>query len=104
MSIKLYWRAEVAPAADYTTFLHLRNAANETVAQKDSPPTAGRYPTSLWDPGEIIVDEITLPLAGLPPGGYTPVLGLYEFATGNRLSVAGEPANELHLAPIQVKE
>ncbi|GIK43181.1 MAG: hypothetical protein BroJett011_70140 [Chloroflexota bacterium] len=104
LAIKLYWRADTVPAADYTTFLHLRDAANETVAQKDSPPAAGHYPTGLWEAGEIIVDEITLPLAGLPPGEYTPVVGLYEFATGNRLATPGQPANELRLRPIQIKE
>lgn len=104
LSIKLYWQAKVAPAADYTTFLHLRNKANETVAQKDNPPAAGRYPTSLWATGEIIVDEIALPLSGLPPGDYTPVLGLYELATGNRLATPGQAANELRLTPIQIKE
>jgi hypothetical protein len=104
LSIRLYWRAEAVPAADYTTFLHLRDAANKTVAQKDGPPAAGRYPTGLWEAGEIIVDEITLPLAGLLPGQYTPVVGLYEFATGNRLATPGQPANELRLRPIQIKE
>lgn len=104
LSIRLYWRAEAVPAADYTTFLHLRDAVNETVAQKDSPPAEGRYPTALWEAGEIIVDEITLPLAGLPPGEYTPVVGLYEFATGSRLATPGQAANELPLRPIQIKE
>jgi 4-amino-4-deoxy-L-arabinose transferase-like glycosyltransferase len=104
MSIRLYWRADTIPSADYTTFLHLRNAANETVAQKDSPPAAGRYPTSLWDPGEIIVDEIILPLAQVPPGEYSVVAGLYEFSGGSRLTVPGEPANELRLNTIRVKE
>jgi hypothetical protein len=102
--IRLYWRAEVTPAADYTVFLHLRNAVNETVGQKDSPPAAGRYPTSLWAAGEIIVDEITLPLAGLPSGEYTPVVGMYELATGNRLAMPGQQTNELRLRPIQIKE
>jgi hypothetical protein len=104
LAIKFYWRADAAPAADYTTFLHLRDAANKNVAQKDGPPAAGRYPTGLWEAGEIIVDEITLPLAGLPPGEYTPVVGLYEFATGNRLATPGQAANELRLRPIQIKE
>ncbi|GAB4422578.1 MAG: hypothetical protein Fur0044_20540 [Anaerolineae bacterium] len=102
LSIRLYWQADTPPLADYTTFLHLRNAANETVAQKDSPPAAGRYPTSLWDPGEIIIDEITLPLEDMPTGQYTPVIGLYELATGQRLTTPGEPANELRLTPVKI--
>jgi hypothetical protein len=104
LKLTLYWRAETAPGVDYTTFLHLRNGANETVAQKDSPPAAGRYPTSLWDKGEIIIDEMVLPLDGVTPGEYTPVVGLYEFTTGARLPVPGNPANEIQLNTIVLEE
>lgn len=99
--MRFYWQAEATPTADYTTFLHLRDAANKTVAQKDSPPAASRYPTSLWDAGEIIVDEITLSLADVPPGRYTAVVGLYNPATGERLSTPGQPANEIVLGPVE---
>jgi hypothetical protein len=88
------------PATDYTTFLHLRNDTNETVVQKDQPPANGRYPTSLWDAGEIIVDEIVLPLENVPPGEYTPVIGLYDFSTGARLSLTASSENELHLESV----
>ncbi len=102
LELVFYWHAERIPAADYTVFLHLRNGANENVAQKDSPPASGRYPTGLWDAGEIIVDEITLPVADVPPGEYTPVVGLYNFVDGARLPVPGIPANEVTLSPIQI--
>jgi hypothetical protein len=100
--LKLYWQADTIPAADYTTFVHLRDAAGQNVAQKDQPPAAGRYPTSLWNPGEVIVDEISFSLADVPPGDYTPVIGLYNFATGDRLLVPGNPDNELALEPVRV--
>jgi hypothetical protein len=104
LKLTLYWRAETEIEVDYTTFLHLRNGANETVVQKDSPPAAGRYPTSLWDKGEIIVDEMVLPLDEVTPGEYTPVVGLYEFTTGARLPVPGNPANEIKLNAIVLEE
>jgi hypothetical protein len=99
-----YWRAEANLQNDYTTFLHLRNSADETVAQKDGPPAGNRYPASLWSPGEIIVDEIILPLDQVGPGEYTPVVGLYEYATGVRLPIRGVPANEVVLQPIRLEE
>jgi hypothetical protein len=102
LKLTLYWRADAIPEANYTTFLHLRNSANENAAQKDRPPANGRYPTSLWDVGEIIVDELTLSLADLPAGEYTPVLGLYDFTTDIRLPIEGIPANELHLGRVIV--
>jgi hypothetical protein len=103
LHLTLYWRADTTPTTDYTTFLHLRNAANQTVAQKDSPPAHGRYPTSLWAAGEIIVDEIVLPLDQVVPGDYTPVVGLYELASGDRLPTPGHPANEVALQPVTLK-
>ncbi len=102
LSIKLYWRAEAVPQADYTTFLHLRDAANKNVAQKDSPPAAGRYPTSLWDTGEIIVDEINLSLTEIPAGRYTPVVGLYNLSSGERLLGPDNPAGEIILEPVEL--
>lgn len=103
LKLTLYWRAEAILPVNYTTFVHLRNSAGENVAQKDQPPLAGAYPTSLWDPGEIIADEITLPLpAELPAGQYQLVVGLYRFDTGQRLTVPGNPANELTITQLSV--
>jgi hypothetical protein len=104
LELTLFWQALTQPAADYTTFVHLRNAAGETVAQQDQPPLAGAYPTSLWEPGEIIVDEIALLLPpGLPPGEYSLVVGLYDFNTFQRLTVPGNPANEVVLTTLEAK-
>ncbi|MBN1221396.1 MAG: glycosyltransferase family 39 protein [Anaerolineae bacterium] len=104
LNLTLYWRADANLQTDYTTFLHLRDTTNRTVAQKDSPPAGGRYPTSLWEIGEIVIDEITLTLDQMPPGQYTPVVGLYEFATGARLPVSGIPTNEMALELLELKE
>ncbi|MCL4302806.1 MAG: hypothetical protein KJ077_44370, partial [Anaerolineae bacterium] len=103
LSIKLYWRSEAPLPLDYTTFVHLRNAAGETVTQKDQPPLNGAYPTSLWDSGEIIADTVTIPLpADIPAGTYQLVAGLYDFNTGQRLAAPGSPANEVSLTSVQV--
>jgi 4-amino-4-deoxy-L-arabinose transferase-like glycosyltransferase len=102
LSIRLYWRSEAPLPLDYTTFVHLRNAAGETVAQKDQPPLNGAYPTSLWDPGEIIADTVTIPLpADLPAGTYQLVAGLYDFNTGQRLAIPGSTANEVSLTSVK---
>jgi hypothetical protein len=103
LKLSLYWRADTSPAADYTTFVHLRDASNQTVAQKDTPPANGRYPTSLWDTGEIIVDEILLSLDHVPSGDYTLIIGLYNPAmNAERLIVPGNPANEITLETIDL--
>jgi hypothetical protein len=104
LSIKLYWRSELPLPIDYTTFVHLRNAAGETIAQKDQPPLNGAYPTSLWDPGEIIADTITIPLpAELPTGQYALVIGMYDYQTGQRLVISAHPANEVKLTDVAIR-
>jgi hypothetical protein len=100
LALTLYWQAETDLPVDYTTFLHLRDDSNQNVAQKDSPPASGRYPTSLWDAGEVIADEIILPVDNVSSGLYTPVIGLYNLETGARLPIIGVPDNELHLEQV----
>ncbi|MFN8455655.1 MAG: glycosyltransferase family 39 protein [Anaerolineae bacterium] len=100
--ITLYWRADTIPAADYTVFMHLRDSANQNAAQKDNPPAEGRYPTSLWDAGEVIVDTRVMPPANVSPGRYHVVVGLYNPVSEERLPVPGYPNNEISLEPIDL--
>jgi hypothetical protein len=102
LQLTFYWQVNNPILVDYTTFVHLRDETNKNIAQKDSPPASGLYPTSLWDPGEIIVDTISLPLGEVSAGTYTPVVGQYDFVTGQRLSVAGHSANEIPLETIEI--
>ena len=93
LNLTLYWRCDARLPADYTTFVHVRPTAGQAagqpgaiVAQMDRPPADGAYPTSLWDPGEIIRDPVRIPIPPqTPPGDYEIAVGLYEFATGVRL-------------------
>ncbi len=100
--LTLFWRADSPPPADYTVFIHLLDPFGNLVAQFDSPPAAGAYPTSLWDPGEIIADEHRL--HDLPPGRYTLQIGLYQPDTGERLTVAGSPDGAVKLGEVEVEE
>lgn len=70
--LTLYWRAVAAPEYDYSVSVRLLNPAGETVFAVDSQhPVLGMYPTSGWQPGEIVADyyEIQLP-PHLPAGRY----------------------------------
>ncbi|MBN1993509.1 MAG: hypothetical protein JW953_12485 [Anaerolineae bacterium] len=88
----LYWQSAASPATDYTIFVHLRAADGFVRSQADGPPVSGHYPTSQWQPGEIVQD-----IHPLPPADYAQVdhiaLGLYDAATGQRLPTFG-PAGE----------
>jgi hypothetical protein len=60
------------------------------LAQADSQPLRGTYPTSFWDVGEILLDpyELAVP-SGVPPAEYGLYVGMYLPATGERLPSAG---------------
>jgi 4-amino-4-deoxy-L-arabinose transferase-like glycosyltransferase len=90
--LELVWQAQAQPTADYTVFVHVLNADGTCcVWQSDAMPRGGAYPTSRWQPGEVVVDtyEIALP-ADLPPGEYPLEVGLYIAETGQRLGVVNE--------------
>jgi hypothetical protein len=64
-------------------------ADGRIVAQQDNQPAEGRYPTSIWDTGEIVVDRYHLTIAPDAPGGeYHLEVGMYLLATLERLKVA----------------
>jgi hypothetical protein len=103
VTVTLYWRAERVPDEAYTVFVHLRDSGGQALAQADSPPQAGSYPTSFWDEGEVISDphRIEVP-ASAAPGEYRIYVGMYRPATGERLPVAGNPNGEIELGRLSV--
>ncbi|MEW6231252.1 MAG: hypothetical protein AB1566_02930 [Chloroflexota bacterium] len=87
----LYWEARRFMSTDFTAFVHLVDSAGSLRAQVDRPPTGGAYPTSAWMEGEVVEDQLTLPLGSqLPPGEYRLLVGLYDPATLQRLAVIGD--------------
>ncbi len=99
-NLNLFWQAQAIPQGDYTVFVHLLDPDGKLIAQADSPPAAGVYPTSLWDAGEIIADRHPLPQ--LAPGHYLIQVGLYRPETGERLPVAEAPDNAVRLAEFEI--
>ena len=88
LTVALIWQAARMPEANYTIFVHLRDAAGKTVGQADSPPQVGAYPTMFWDAGETIADDHVLLMPDdLPGGDYTLAVGLYRLDTGERLAI-----------------
>jgi len=102
--VTLYWHCLASVEKDYTVFNHLLapRADGAQVAQQDGPPANGLYPTSWWRPGEVIVDRHVIAVPpDTPPGEYQLAVGLYEFATMQRLPVQGG-GNSVSLAPIAI--
>lgn len=71
---------------DYTIFVHLVGPTG-LIAQDDSPPERGAFPTSFWRPGDLVRHEFHIALAAsTPPGEYDVVTGWYDLKTGQRLT------------------
>jgi 4-amino-4-deoxy-L-arabinose transferase-like glycosyltransferase len=97
LSLRTFWQVEQPFTSDYFIFVHVLNAAGQTVAQRDAPPWQGRFPTTSWRPGTLIVDVNGLALpADLPPGDYTLVVGMFDPASGAHppTEVDGRPAHD----------
>ncbi len=91
VAMRLYWQALEPVGADYTAFVQLIDRQGHRVTGWDAQPLAGQYPTSLWQPGEVVVDEFRLPLPeSLPPGEYRLITGLYEPTSLARLPAFDE--------------
>jgi hypothetical protein len=95
VNLTLFWQPKTTPPADYTVFVHLRDSNGATVTQHDGQPLGGAYPTSQWQPGEIVIDPITFPLPeNMESGTYTLFVGLYQLDTLERLPVANDTTGE----------
>jgi hypothetical protein len=102
--VLLRWQSVMDNAPARTVFVHLRDAAGHTVAQRDASPANGFRPTSSWRAGEEVLDRhgVVVP-PSTPAGTYTVVVGLYDPASGARvlLSTGGDelPIGTVEVAP-----
>ncbi len=106
LEVTLDWRADREPAHDYTVSLQLLDAQGKLVAQHDAMPASNMLPTTTWQPGQQVIDAISLPLpAGLAPGGYQLIVVLYDHQTLQRLSVhgAGQSGDHATLGVVNVE-
>ena len=86
--IALYWRATEPVTQDLSIFLHLVDGSGRLVWQDDGAANHGERPTWSWGPGETIVDPHTVKLpADLAEGDYLLTTGLYDWTSGERLSI-----------------
>ncbi|MBE7552994.1 MAG: hypothetical protein HS126_18130 [Anaerolineales bacterium] len=92
--LALYWRSTSPLPADYTVFVHFRAADGFVRSQADSPPVSGHYPTTAWQPGEIIQDIRYFPEDNLAQTDHL-AIGLYNPATGQRLPAFDTRGNRL---------
>ncbi len=100
--ITLFWQVNQTPVRRYKVFIHVLDAGNHIVGQRDAEPGGDVQLTTLWQPGEMVVDNYGLPIhPATPPGEYRVEVGMYGAETGRRL-VTLEGESQVWLAPLAV--
>jgi hypothetical protein len=89
LEVRLYWEALSNMHTSYTVFNQLVDlATNGKAGQRDGLPVCDRYPTDVWNAGDVIEDPYDIQVApDAPLGTYTLLVGMYDAATGVRLPV-----------------
>jgi 4-amino-4-deoxy-L-arabinose transferase-like glycosyltransferase len=97
LGLRTFWQVEAPFDRDLLIFVHLLDASGGRPTQRDAPPWQGRFPTSSWRAGSLVVDanDVYLP-PGMAPGEYRIFVGMYDPASGERPPVTrdGRPVPE----------
>lgn len=85
--IGLTWKALSHTKENYAVFVHMVDEDGNLIAQDDSQPRDGFFPTSLWKPGDIVPDSYSLELPNdiAPDKSYHLFVGYYLVADMERL-------------------
>ena len=79
VQVSLYWRVHRTSERDYHTYVHLLDEGGRPISQSDQRPGQEYYPSSMWQPGETLLDVHVLPVpAETEAGVVTLVAGAYE--------------------------
>jgi len=96
LQLTLYWQAQSRMSTNYKVFTHLLDADEHIWGQQDNVPGQGRYPTTGWLEGEVIVDEYEIAVQpDAPPGEYILEIGMYDALTLQRLPVFDQSGERL---------
>ena len=89
----LDWQADAKPPTDYKVTLRLVGSDGQVVSQADDLPVGALLPPTTWQAGDRKTGYMVLPVpAGLAPGEYSLVLGVYDPATLKLVPAVGGQA------------
>jgi 4-amino-4-deoxy-L-arabinose transferase-like glycosyltransferase len=87
MRVCLEWQARAPITVDYKIFVHVLSGDGAIIAQSDSQPKDGAYPTWAWLTGERVQDCVKFSHLTLPDADWVVRAGMYDAATGQRLPI-----------------
>jgi len=88
LTVTLYWQALAPMAEDYSLYLHLFGWEGQRLGQRDSHLGMGNYPTSAWQPGQVVRDRYKIPVRRDAQGPVAAELevGVYRLSDMDRLT------------------
>jgi mannosyltransferase len=97
LHLSLYWKAQQELREDYGVSLRLLDGENRLWGRADRAPLNGHYPTSQWQPGQIVKDDYELLVdVGTPPGWYSLEMVVHDGSQA--LALIGENSNPSGMA------
>ncbi len=101
LPITLYWQASRPLATNYVVAVQLTGSGGRRLGGIDTHPAMGRYPTSAWQLGEVVVDDVAVPVEeGEPaPVAATLRVALYDADPTATLPARDAQGQDLGSAP-----
>ncbi|HID62581.1 MAG TPA: phospholipid carrier-dependent glycosyltransferase, partial [Anaerolineae bacterium] len=89
LPLTLFWRAESDLDEDYFVLLQLQAEDGTGWTLHRERPADGSYPTTLWEQGEIVREQLDARIpADVPPGRYALMAGLTDAESGEEVGLA----------------
>jgi 4-amino-4-deoxy-L-arabinose transferase-like glycosyltransferase len=94
--VTLYWETLEPTALPFSVYVHVFDQEGVLVAQRDTFPGLGRYPSTAWQPGRLFADRyaVEVPATAYSPGELEVEAGLWQAQTGEHtfvLDASGQP-------------
>jgi len=109
LPLSVFWRAQSDLGGDYSVLLQLRAEEGTSWTLHQERPVGGSYPTTLWEQGEVVREQLDARIpADVPSGQYALMAGLADAGSGEEaglmslteLTVEGRPRT-FEAPPIQ---
>lgn len=103
VDVTVYWQALAQTNQDYAIFVHLLSDVGTMIAQRDTYPGLGRYPTTTWEPDVVFADTYRV---HIPETVYAPDVGYVQVGVylpdGPRLT-APDGRDALRLTTVEIQ-
>ena len=92
LSVTLYWQPLAEMEQDYNVFVHILGRDEQVIAQEDTYPGMGSYPTGLWRVGGVVKDTYKMypSKSTKAPSRFRVEVGVYDRSTGEVLPAFDE--------------